>query len=243
MNTETSEATTPPEKHGQGLRAVIEARQHELEQRLSEIGKDAAGGKGSDVEAALSTLKTLLPANLDQISPMNAQELSHWLNTNKYVGQPPSTQDANGSAGRRWEKFAGANIKFALPAMWNHMEKENERVVVVHSVTSGIGLEFVAFTSPEQAGVEEKMLMDELSKMLTDPKPTHPPQVIRQHGLDGQTVRGTATKDGRPVEWFSICLQNAQGRGVLAVGYGDADQPSAEREALTEILNSIQLAD
>jgi len=73
------------QRHGQGVRALVEARQHELELELAQIQKGAPG-KSSDVEAALSALKALLTGNLDQIPPVLAQELNRWIETSKYLG-------------------------------------------------------------------------------------------------------------------------------------------------------------
>ncbi len=242
MSPETTPDTTT-EKHGQGVRALIEARQHELEQSLSEIRKDSGGGKGDDIEAALSALKTMLPANLDQINPVTAQELTQWLETHKYIGQSQSTHGAHPSNGSvKWEVFANANIKFAVPIEWERGEQEN-RAVVVRSKATGIVIELVAVDNAAEAGPEEKILMAELNKILTDAQVTHPLKAIQQHGLTGQALGGSALKGGRPVEWFSLYLRDASGKGVLAVGYGDPNQPAAQKKALTEILDTIQPAD
>ena len=73
-------------KHGQGLRALVVARQRELEQEL--LASEAQGKTRSraDIEAALSALKGLMTGDLDQIAPVVAQELSQWLDTSKYIG-------------------------------------------------------------------------------------------------------------------------------------------------------------
>jgi hypothetical protein len=76
---------TSTAKHGQGLRALVQARHRILEQDLNAIQKGAPG-KSADIEAALSALKALLSGNLDQIPPMVAQELSRWIETSKHLG-------------------------------------------------------------------------------------------------------------------------------------------------------------
>jgi hypothetical protein len=72
-------------KHGQGLRALVEARRRELELELSEI-KKGAPGNSADIEAALAALTALLTGDLQQIPPTVAQELSQWIETSKYLG-------------------------------------------------------------------------------------------------------------------------------------------------------------
>jgi hypothetical protein len=74
-----------PQKHGQGVRALVEARHRELELELSAI-KKGAPGKSADLEAALAALKALMTGNLDQIPPTVAQELIQWIETSKYLG-------------------------------------------------------------------------------------------------------------------------------------------------------------
>jgi hypothetical protein len=79
-------ATKPDEpKHGQGLRALVEARRGELELELGEIAKGAPG-KSTDIEDALKALKALLTGDLDQIPPVVAQELMQWIETSKCLG-------------------------------------------------------------------------------------------------------------------------------------------------------------
>jgi hypothetical protein len=73
-------------KHGQGLRALVEKRQHELELELSAL-RISAPDKTGNIEAALGAIKALLTGDLDQIPPVVAQELSQWIETSKYLGR------------------------------------------------------------------------------------------------------------------------------------------------------------
>src|SRR5690348_14708323 len=115
----------------------------------------------------------------------------------------------------RWETESGANIKFEIPSDWMRAGREN--VTVFHSATPGVAIEFVAMTNGPAA--EEKLLLGELDKMLTNPTITHPTKPIQQHGLSGHACGGSAKKNGLAVEWFSIWLGDGVGKGVCVVGY------------------------
>lgn len=81
-------STTKAPMHGQGLRALVEARRRELELELLDVKNAGASGADTraDIEAALSALEGLMTGNLDQIPPVVAAELSQWLETSKYLG-------------------------------------------------------------------------------------------------------------------------------------------------------------
>jgi hypothetical protein len=93
------EAADPLPKHGQGLRALVEARRRELELALNEV-KQGGTEKSADIEAALDALKALLTGDLNRIPPVVARDLSQWIETSKYLGTiEPATKSSHVSSG------------------------------------------------------------------------------------------------------------------------------------------------
>jgi hypothetical protein len=138
----------------------------------------------------------------------------------------------------RWETETAANIKFEIPSEWMRVAREN--VSVFHSARPGVAIEFVSMT--EGPAAEEKLLLGELDKMLTNPTITHPTTAVRQHGLSGHAFGGSAKKNGLAVEWFSLWLGDGAGKGVCIVGYAAADLIATQKQALMRILDSVQPA-
>ncbi|HTJ44628.1 MAG TPA: hypothetical protein VL463_21130 [Kofleriaceae bacterium] len=72
---------------GQGLRARVEIRKHELQ---AEMDKLPPGAPRLDLERAIGTLDGLLTGDLDNIPPVVAAQLSQWLEANKHLAEHPA---------------------------------------------------------------------------------------------------------------------------------------------------------
>ena len=71
-------------KHGQGLRAVVEARRRELEGMLAEINAAHEPSPRVDgIKFALESLANILTGDLDHISDAVAGQINKWLETSK----------------------------------------------------------------------------------------------------------------------------------------------------------------
>ncbi len=88
-------------KSGQGLRIACEKRRAELEQSLEFLGKDGSAGTRKDIEEALVSLSGLLTGDLDHIPSMVSEQLSRWLELNKYLGLKEQRAIAAKQAGPR----------------------------------------------------------------------------------------------------------------------------------------------
>jgi hypothetical protein len=83
-----SHAVQEVTEHGQGVRAAVEHRQHELELRLVAIQNSEQQGSpvAEAIETALASLDTLLPKEHSDITPAIAEPLVRWLEANKNLG-------------------------------------------------------------------------------------------------------------------------------------------------------------
>ena len=94
---QVDKSETAPEsatKHGQGLRALVEARRHELEGALGHIRangrSNGSSNPASKIEEALAALDGLLTGDLDNISEVTAVQLNQWIETSKYLTAEPA---------------------------------------------------------------------------------------------------------------------------------------------------------
>jgi hypothetical protein len=81
-----SERKNATERAHLSLRTLCETRQGELKEALDRLGADGAPQTRHDIEVALAALDGLLTGNLDQIPPVVAAQLSHWIASSKYLG-------------------------------------------------------------------------------------------------------------------------------------------------------------
>ena len=80
-----------PTKHGQGIRALVDARKGELELALIRAQRVPGGSTSvAGVAEALDALAGMLTGNLDQISATTASEMMHWLQTSKHLAEGPA---------------------------------------------------------------------------------------------------------------------------------------------------------
>ena len=81
-----SKQTLEPIKHGQGIRANVDARKHELELALANVRKSNLSGTHIDaIETALNAFDYLLTGDPDNIPEAVAANLSQWLESSKFL--------------------------------------------------------------------------------------------------------------------------------------------------------------
>jgi hypothetical protein len=72
---------------GQGLRARVETRKHELEAAMSKL---PLGPERVDIERAIGAIEGLLTGDLDNIPAVVGAQLSQWLEANKHLAEHPA---------------------------------------------------------------------------------------------------------------------------------------------------------
>jgi len=98
-------------EHGHGLRAAVTQRRQELELRLAELQNSDQQGTAAPeaIESALAHLDALLPSDGAEISPVVGEQLTRWIDTNRYLGATPLDAPKRGA-----RRFQAGKIGWAL---------------------------------------------------------------------------------------------------------------------------------
>lgn len=75
-------------KHGGPLRLALEARREELDFALARLRNSTMQNSApvEAIESALAALEALLPDTLEEIPPVLASQLTHWLEVSRHLG-------------------------------------------------------------------------------------------------------------------------------------------------------------
>ena len=140
----------------------------------------------------------------------------------------------------RWESHADARVKFQIPTNWVTKETE-EKALAARSPDMAVGILFryISLGAPE-AVADEKLVLSELKSLVQDIKVTNPLTTFQQHGLTGTGLGGTGHRNGIPIGWFSIVFGDHHGHGVLAFGFGAAQEFVKQYPTILKIMGSIQ---
>src|SRR5206468_4307471 len=93
----------------------------------------------------------------------------------------------------------GANVKFDIPDNWKTTIEGD--TLVTKPEDGEVALEFVALEDAKDAKKAEETLMKQLTTKFTDVKVTKKAKKVKQHGIAGQEIAGTAKKGETVVEW------------------------------------------
>jgi len=142
----------------------------------------------------------------------------------------------------RWETHTDSNVKLEIPTSWK-MTRDGDDKLTVSSPDGGIELafDFVRHGAAE-AEADEKALLGHLKDRMTDAKIVKPFAPKQQHGLHGNGLAGTGTRDGAAIEWFSVALGDGKGHGVVALAIAGAGKMAEHGEEMMRVIGSIQPA-
>jgi hypothetical protein len=118
-----------------------------------------------------------------------------------------------------WITDAAARIKFELPKNWTitrPAESTGISGLLAESPDHAVAIEcvFISRGEPEVVA-EEKRMVSELDKQLTEVKVTAPATNVVLNGLRVFGISGTGRNDGVQVQWFSLAYGDGLGHGML----------------------------
>jgi hypothetical protein len=138
----------------------------------------------------------------------------------------------------RWESHPEGRVKFQVPADWTTTQIDDKAMKLIGP--EGVSIEFHYFNQGAEAIQDEKLIIEKLHALVSNPKITNPGTTFEQHGLTGFGIGGVGDHDGQPIAWFSITVGDKHGHGVLTCGLGNVPNFKNQYKTIVEIMGSIQ---
>ncbi len=141
-----------------------------------------------------------------------------------------------------WITDADARIKFELPTSWSRKPPSNPGTTGVKAMapdeTAALDFVFISRGTPETVA-EEKRILGELDKHLTDVRVTAPASNIMQGTLRVFGMAGVGKADGISITWYSAAYGDGMGHGVLVTGLIHTAKLAAHKNEIDRISRSI----
>jgi hypothetical protein len=186
--------------------------------------------------AGCSSATSTTPTD-DSAAPATKPAAATPADTTPGAAAAPATATAGAY---RWEVHKATNLKFELPTSWA-MEQSGD-VLLAKTPTPAVVIEFVAATGGLEAKNDEKAMLAAVASSLKGARFTSRLKAVQQHGLKGVVATGTGTRDGVQIEWFTAALGDGAGHAMLTLGMYRPTAPTAYKEQLLRVINSIQPA-